>query len=120
MGARSTDLLLFRDRRYFRIVAEEKRLYYATTGPDGDLVDNGNASGFLNAVASAMSITYHKIMDGEDPTGSTWVDLRLIGEVVYYKRRGALRAAQQPLQGTLLLQLLLLKMLGELRHCFCD
>ena len=95
MGARSTDLLLFRDRRYFRIVAEEKRLYYATTGPDGDLVDNGNASGFLNAVASAMSITYHKIMDGEDPTGSTWVDLRLIGEVVYYKRRGALRAAQQ-------------------------
>ena len=69
-----------RDRRYFYIDPLEKRLYYSTSGPSvgGGALAIGNyhhdncqsspspSSSFFGSLAAAVSLTYHKIVDGEE------------------------------------------------------
>ena len=74
------------DRRYFRVDPDTQRLYYLTKGPVD--VDVDCSVGVFSSLGKALSSTYHKIVDGEDP-GESWVDLRLISDVDFVGvRRG--------------------------------
>jgi hypothetical protein len=73
------------DRRYLHIDPTLKRLYYSQKGPSEHGVDG--SSGMFQTVAKALAITYHKIVDGEDPSESSWVDLRLVPDVAVCRSR---------------------------------
>jgi hypothetical protein len=73
------------DRRYFKIVPEEMRLYYSHRGPVE--LDMDCSGGLYQSLAKAVAVAFHTIVDGEDPTES-WVDLRLIPDVEPTMARG--------------------------------